>query len=240
MSDLVVSNSDAIMQRLEEQPTTHAQKHAEGQLDILKIVKYGAKYDVSPWQYGTSGTEVHPDSVWVIDVASLSHGWMGWEPGPDGGMAAEGTDPDEVFVPWYEPWPKKPEEFPWVREAYAFRAVCISSPVEAQVSDEVRLSDNKKLGQQTYGKLELAVRERFLTAKRNGNEQMLEAIYPKVQFSFEEVYLKNWKSTYHKPVVKILDFVSKSGVLLESMGIDEDPAPDADEKPKARAERRRD
>jgi hypothetical protein len=224
LADIAESNAD-----------DRSAQHAEGINDILKLLKYGAPFSKSPWVYGSNKTEVEPKSVWVIDPTTFRHGYFGWKGDGKGGQVS-GQIPDGVWTPWNKKWPEQPADMPWCKDAYSFNAVCISSPSQEQIGAYVTLADNKKLGLKTYGAIEQALRQRAVASK--GDPQLLVEFYPKVMFGYEEVFLKKQNTIFHAPVVTIVGWTDRTGVVEETLEANAS-APDEDEAP-ARPARRRD
>lgn len=234
----VFMDANALIESVEESSTEdRSAQLSEGFNDILRLKKYGEKFDLSPWMYGSEQNEVHPESVWVIDPNTFKHGFLGWLGDGKGGQVP-GQLPDELWAPWNKKWPEKPDDMPHVKDAYAFCAVCISSPVPEQVGAYVSLSDNKKLGLDSYAKIEQALRQRVGLLK--SQPDLIHEMYPVVQFDHEEIYLKKRGSTFNKPIVRQTGWTSHEKVkVISAPEAAASGAVEENDEPSPRASRRR-
>lgn len=164
-----------------------------GGVEYVDFKKFGEQDDLSPWMYGKKDdqTVIHPDSEWIVDTATLQHGWMGYKKG-EGGRIIKGQKPDKVLVPWTKAFPAKPADMPWCSgRAWSFRAICRSSPIDEQVGVFIENSDSRGM-KRGYAELEQALRDRVAQAKAAraaGNtelfEQLMTNIYPVIKFGFK-------------------------------------------------------
>lgn len=186
---------------------------AAGVTDFAKLLKLGSPFEASPWVYGVDKTEILPASVWVLDPTRFYHGWLGWV-GDEKGNPVTGQLPDEHFAPWYKAWPERPTDMDHLKEAFKATFVCISSPDEEQVGDIITLSDSKKLGQQTYAEIEMALRKRHLQGETR--PELRGEMYAKIMFGYEVVTLKKW-GQFHKPLLTIVGWTNPKGVTIQTM-----------------------
>ena len=182
VTDLVESENDVRQEHQDE---------ASGAVQYVTFKKAGMQGDLSPWEYGQEGIQIHPDSRWIVDILSMMHGWMGFEKGP-GGKLIKGQHPDVVFTPFNKRFPDKDPGKPWMSQrAFKWRAMCISSPIEDQVGVLVENADYRGM-KKGYAELEQAVAQRMkaaLRAKHEGSEaqyaELVGAPCPVIRFRFK-------------------------------------------------------
>ena len=197
-------------------------------------------YEISPWVYGDNADPIHPDSVWVVDVTTMLHGWMGYQGDGKGGRV-KGQKPDSVYAKWSKPFPKKPEDKPWVdKKAYKWCAKCFSSPIDGQEGTLIEVADGRAMSR-GFGPLEMAVRARIAKALRlqadgdnEGANALLSTPHPTVKFGWREKVQTN-NGIFHGAIITRLD-----EWVGEQMVSDNDaPEPEPEEPPKRRRRRQR-
>lgn len=194
------------MEASEASTREETSKMRDGSVLYARFRKGGEQGDISPWEYGQDGVEIDPESVWVVDPTTLEHGFMGWESGSKGNPT-KGEEPDQVFAPWNEAWPAKPEDKPWVKNiAFRFRALCVESPSQDDVGVVVEFTVHQKM-QEGFKDVELALRARVkeaARAKASGDMErfgeLMTNIYPKVHFK-AKTKIKTKFGYHNKPIL---------------------------------------
>ncbi|MCO0637958.1 hypothetical protein M8745_18610 [Lutimaribacter sp. EGI FJ00014] len=129
----------------------------------------------SVWTYGRPEKAIHPDSLWVVDVSKMRHGFMGFAPGADG-RPVKGRQPDQVWTTCFDAFPERPAG-KHNNVAYQFQAKCIESPNQDDIGVVISVTDHRKM-KRGYAELESAVRKRVMAGE-------LERPFPVIQFRAE-------------------------------------------------------
>lgn len=181
---------EAQLEASEESAQQHTEEFTGG--EFIQFDAMDGDVELSPWSYGYKGdiAEIHPDSTWAVDVMTMEHGWMGFEPDEDG-QPIRGQRPDTLFVPWSQAVPDCPPTKKWMQKAFRWTAQCIESPIEGQAGVIGQVSDWRKMSR-GFGNLERAVRERVRKAialrgegKEDEAKELLTRIHPVIRFKFD-------------------------------------------------------
>lgn len=230
-ADLQESNAEAVAQNLDQSDALYT-----------TFESTNMEYEISPWVYGDESDPIHPDSVWVVDVTSMQHGWMGYKGDGKGGRV-KGQRPDSVYSMWTTHFPSQPDDKPWVnKRAYKWRARCFSSPIDGQVGTLIEVADGRAMSR-GFGPLEMAVRARVTEAlklraegKTEEGDALLSTPHPMVRFGWREKVKTN-NGTFHGAIITRLDQWAGEQVTPDSAS-SEDTEPEVEEAPKRRRRRR--
>jgi len=216
---------------------------AGGGVEYVTFKRHGEQGDLSPWEFGLEGQQIHPDSEWVVDFTTFQHGWYGYE-GSYEGKKSKGRKPTKVMAPFNQKFPPIPDDAPWAnKKAWQFRAICRASPIEEHVGVMVENCDYRRM-KTGYAELERACRMRIRqaqTAKAAGDMETFRslagAMHPVIRFRFELGVDTGGNGLHNRGIIEHVGWTS--GIIQTEQSTETESAEDLGEAIEAKAVTRR-
>jgi hypothetical protein len=177
-----------------------------GGMPLLRMAKSGE------WLFGQNNVDVAPDSRWVVNIVSMSHGYVCWV---DNGPGNKNTKEGEVMARMTQPKPAKPApirntEF---KEQRSFQAKCLDGEDRGT---EVQYNTNSDGGLKAFDKLALTV-QRTLDAYRQLPPGSPAYVFPVLRLG-SEFYDDIRYGRIYKPIFEVVGWADMRGNLAGNGG----------------------